>query len=215
MKTSENGIKMIKDFEGYCATPYRATASEKYMTIGFGHYGEDVKDGMRLSKEEAESLLKKDLIRFENAVNNMGKADGKQNAFDALVSFAYNCGEGNLSKLCSSRSLDEISEKIKLYNKAGGVVLNGLVRRREKESEMIKKDLNVKKPMLHDGCFPACGQSYESIVDALKSVGAVSTFDYRKKIASSNGMTGYKGSMEQNITLLRWLKKGVLKRPCM
>ena len=87
-RTSQTGVDLIKEFEGCRLTAYKATSSEQYYTIGYGHYGADVYPGMTITQQQAENLLKSDLIRFENNVNDfLSKYDItiKQNQFDALV----------------------------------------------------------------------------------------------------------------------------------
>ena len=64
-----------------------------------------------------------------------------QNEFDALVSFTYNLGTGNLKRLTDNRKKNEISEGMKLYNKAGGKKLQGLVNRRNEESELFNEPI--------------------------------------------------------------------------
>ena len=135
MKTSDRGIALIKEFEGLRLDAYKAVSTEKYYTIGYGHYGADVKKGMHITEKQAEQFLRSDLQRFEKAVNAIGKPFN-QNQFDALVSFTYNCGEGNLKKLTSGRDIATIGNKLILYNKSGGKVLKGLQRRREKEQAL-------------------------------------------------------------------------------
>lgn len=134
--TSDRGINLIKEFEGLQLTAYKALPNEVYYTIGYGHYGADVKKDMKITESQATDYLKKDLEKAEKAVNGL-KRNFNQNQFDALVSFTYNCGVGNLKKLCApSRSLEVIGQKILLYNKAGGKVYKGLVRRREAEQKL-------------------------------------------------------------------------------
>ena len=71
-----------------------------------------------------------------------------QNQFDALVSFSFNCGIGNLQTLVKNRSLNEIGEALLLYNKADGKVLQGLVNRRKKERELFFTPANtIEKPV--------------------------------------------------------------------
>lgn len=136
MKTNQKGINLIKSFEGFRAKAYKALPSEKYYTIGFGHYGADVKAGMVISIETAEKLLKQDLERFETAVEKLN-LDLTENEFSALVSFTYNCGEANLKKLVKGRSISEIGQALLLYNKAGGKTLEGLARRRRAEKDLF------------------------------------------------------------------------------
>lgn len=137
MKTSNNGLELIKKYEGLKLKAYKPVKTEKYWTIGYGHYGSDVIEGMTISKQKAEELLKKDVKTSETAVNNLPHKFN-QNQFDALVSFTFNLGVGNLKKLCNGRSITEIGDKITLYTKAGGKVLTGLVRRRNEEQKLYK-----------------------------------------------------------------------------
>lgn len=137
---SQAGIDLIKSFEGLSLKAYKCVSTEKYYSIGYGHYGADVKAGQTITKKQAEDLLKQDVQRFVNHVNNyMSIYNFNQNQFDALVSFAYNIG--NIKQLTASgtRSISQISASIPLYNKSGGRVLNGLVRRRKKEQELFNK----------------------------------------------------------------------------
>lgn len=60
-----------------------------------------------------------------------------QEQFDALTSFCYNCGKGNLEKLVCGRSADVVADKLLVYNKGGGKVLPGLVRRRQEERALF------------------------------------------------------------------------------
>lgn len=141
---SQAGIDLIKSFEGLSLKAYKCVSTEKYYTIGYGHYGADVKAGQTITKKQAEDLLKQDVQRFVNHVNNyMSIYNFNQNQFDALVSFAYNIG--NIKQLTASgtRSISQISASIPLYNKSGGRVLNGLVRRRKKEQELFNKKATV------------------------------------------------------------------------
>lgn len=145
MKTSQQGINLIKSFEGLRLTAYKAVSSEKYYTIGYGHYGSDVFAGMQITQSVAEELLKKDLVKFENAVNKyVDTYKLNQNMFDALVSFTYNCGTGNLDKLTNNgkRYISDIRIHILEYNKSGGKVLNGLVKRREAELKLFDTPCN-------------------------------------------------------------------------
>ena len=85
MKTSQIGVDLIKSFEGCRLAAYKPVPTEKYWTIGYGHYGADVVPGIKITQAQAEAYLKKDLERFENAVTRTGLALN-QNQFDALVS---------------------------------------------------------------------------------------------------------------------------------
>ena len=147
MDISQNGLDIIKRNEGLRLTAYKAVKTEQYYTIGYGHYGADVTAGMTITQEQAEAYLKADCASAVKAVNALGLAFN-QNQFDALVSFTYNCGAGNLKKLCAGRTIEEIGEKIVLYNKSGGKVLNGLVRRRAEEQALYNKRNEVLEEMI-------------------------------------------------------------------
>ena len=134
------GINFIKSYEGLVLAAYKATKSERYYTIGYGHYGPDVKQGMIINEGIAETFLRSDLLKFEVAVSKyIDKYNWNQAQFDALVSFAFNCGTGNLDKLLDKgkRTIAEIKEAWPKYNKAGGKILNGLVTRRAAELKMF------------------------------------------------------------------------------
>jgi len=140
MHISENGINLIREFEGLRLKAYKAIPSEKYYTIGYGHYGCDVTADMTITIQQAVSLLKKDLAKFEMNVNKYHiHYCWSQNEFDALVSFAFNIGSIDQLTNKGSRVKSVIAEKIPLYCKAGGKVLPGLVRRRAAEKELFMR----------------------------------------------------------------------------
>ena len=138
MRTAQAGIDLIKSFEGLRLKAYKPVSTEKYYTIGYGHYGADVKPDMVITADYAEALLRLDLDKFERAVNSYER-NWNQNQFDALVSFTFNCGIANLKRLVTNRTNAQIAQKIVLYNKAGGKVLKGLVRRRKAEQELFMR----------------------------------------------------------------------------
>lgn len=137
MKTSRKGIDLIKKFEGCRYVAYKALPSEQYYTIGYGHYGADVTPGMSITPEDASNFLMRDLGKFELYVEKTVTIPLNQDQFDALVSFTYNCGPGNLRKLVTGRTVSQIADAFLLYNKAGGKVLKGLTRRREAERALF------------------------------------------------------------------------------
>lgn len=137
------GLDLIKSFEGCRLTAYKAVSTEQYYTIGWGHYGSDVTEGMTITQARADELLLQDVANSVAAVNNPVycpiTASMNQNQFDALVSFTFNCGAGNLKTLCANRTAAQISSMIPAYNKSGGKVLAGLVRRRAAEQALFNK----------------------------------------------------------------------------
>lgn len=136
MVTSNRGIEFIKAFESCRLTAYKALPQELYYTIGYGHCGPDVTEGMTITAADAEEFLRRDLGHFEAHVSRL-KFELTQDQFDALVSFAYNCGAKNLRKLTTGRTISQIADAMLLYNKAGGKVLKGLTRRREAERALF------------------------------------------------------------------------------
>lgn len=161
MKTSTKGINLIKEFEGCQLTAYKCLAG--VWTIGYGHTGKvdgkAIGSGMQITSAKATSLLKADLASFEKAVESCKGLTFKpnQNQFDALVSFAYNCGTGSLNTLVTNRSASTVSQKILLYTKANGKELAGLVRRRKAEKELF--DTVVAKSVETETKKPATTQS--------------------------------------------------------
>lgn len=141
---SSIGLNLIKSFEGCKLTAYKCLPTEKYYTIGYGHYGSDVTPGMKITKEQAEELLLQDCKKAIKHVNSfMSKYNFNQNQFDALVSFAFNVGSINQLTASGTRTLEQISSKITAYNKSGGRVIAGLVKRRAKEKELFDTPTNT------------------------------------------------------------------------
>ena len=137
MKLSRKGLNLIKKYEGLRLSSYKADPSEAMWTIGYGHYG--VGPNLKITEQEAEIYLIKDLSRAEICVNGYDHIyHFNQNQFDALVSFTYNCGSGCLKQLTKGRTLKQIGEKIILYNKANGKPLAGLTRRRKAEQALYQ-----------------------------------------------------------------------------
>lgn len=157
-KISERGLTLIQSFEGLRLTAYKAVSTEKYYTIGYGHYGADVQKGMTISEEQAESYLKEDVAWAEKHVNSyMFIYNFTQNQFDALVSFTYNVG--NITSLTASgtRSLTEIAEKMLSYNKSGGKALVGLTRRRSAEQQLFLSEDDTEEDITyHSALEVAC-----------------------------------------------------------
>ena len=140
MNISSTGLNLIKKWEGGPWLTAKRFGSEKYLSIGYGHYGPDVKVGQKITKAEAESLLKKDVQKAVNHVNTINNKYGykfNQNEFDALVSFTYNIGSINQLTANGTRSKATIANKMLLYNKSCGKVLAGLTNRRKDERKLF------------------------------------------------------------------------------
>ncbi|HRX37788.1 MAG TPA: lysozyme [Parvularculaceae bacterium] len=149
MKTSSNGIELIKRFEGLELEAYQDIAG--IWTIGYGHTGADVKEGMKISQREAEELLKQDLKSREDAVSRLASASLNQNEFDALVSFVYNVGAEAFKNSTARRRLNSgdrvgAAEALTWWNKAtvNGVLreVTGLTRRRAAERALFLEPVN-------------------------------------------------------------------------
>lgn len=141
MKTSTAGINLIKKFEGCRLNAYKPVPTEKYWTIGYGHYGPDVTTGMVITQAQAEIMLGIDLQKYEQAVERYTPFPLSQTQFDALVSFAFNCGAGNLQQLVKKRNALQVADAMLRYNKAGGKELAGLTRRRAEERALFMKGI--------------------------------------------------------------------------
>jgi len=143
-KISNKGIDLIKSFEGYYPNAYLCPAN--VPTIGWGTIrypnGQKVKMGDKCTIEQATAYLINDLKGFESSVDAMCVDSLNQSQFDALVSFTYNLGAGNLksSTLLKKVNINPLDPTIKAeflkWNKAGGKVLAGLTRRREAEANL-------------------------------------------------------------------------------
>lgn len=154
MITSNEGRRLIKNYEGLRLKAYKPVAAEKYWTIGYGHYGADVSQNMVITEAQAENYLTQDLKKFENAVNKLGRTFN-QNQFDALVSFTYNCGAGSLNTLCRNRNNAQIAEALLLYCKdVTGKVLPGLQKRRKQERELFLKPVSQNTQIINEKKLP-------------------------------------------------------------
>lgn len=141
MKISKDGIAFIKQWEGCKLTAYKAVPTEKYYTVGIGHYGADVKKGDVITQAQAEQLLIKDVAPIETLLNNL-HVTFTQGQFDALCSWIFNSGVGNFNsstmrKYIIERRPDEnITDQMVKWHNAGGKPLAGLKRRRVAEANL-------------------------------------------------------------------------------
>ena len=139
-KISQAGLDLIKQFEGCRLVAYQCSAG--VWTIGYGHTA-GVHRGMKITQAQAEAYLKQDVAKFEKYVNNASYVPFtdklNQNQFDALVSFAFNLGQGNLMKLCKGRTINQVPGAMPQYCKANGKNLPGLQRRRKAEATLYNK----------------------------------------------------------------------------
>lgn len=139
-RISDACLQLVKHFEGCHLKSYRCPAN--VLTIGYGHTGPDVKEEMSITQGQADELLKLDMERFENAVRSCVKVPIDQGQFDALVSFAFNCGAQALKASTLLKKLNAVdvigaAQEFHRWNKGGGKVLKGLVRRRAAEAHLF------------------------------------------------------------------------------
>ena len=145
MKISEKGLNLIKEFEGLVLKPYKDAVG--IPTIGYGNtYYEDGRkvslSDPAITEERATELLKMVVKRYEDAINRYVQVPITQNQFDALVSFAYNVGDENVSKstlmkLLNRKQYTQAADQLLRWNKAGGKTLKGLTRRRQAERTLF------------------------------------------------------------------------------
>jgi lysozyme len=142
-KIGKLGLELIKHFEGLYLEAYKCPAN--VWTIGWGHtgltFGKPIVAGMKITKEEAIELLEIDMLKYSKPVRDFVKVPLKQHQFDALVSFTYNCGIGALKtstllKLLNNGDYESVPEQLNRWNKGGGKILDGLVRRRLAEGHL-------------------------------------------------------------------------------
>lgn len=145
MRISENGIEFIRQLEGEKLTAYPDIVG--IWTIGVGHTGfvdgKPVARGMAITKEKSKEILTADLKRFESAVNDAVKVTLTQNQFDALVSLAFNIGEGAFARSTLVNKLNAgdkkgAAEQFLVWKNAGGRVSQGLLNRRQEEKAMFE-----------------------------------------------------------------------------
>ena len=147
MVVSKNGLNLIKEFESFKSKPYLCPSG--VPTIGYGstYYPDGKKVTLQdkeITEQKASEILEyianKD---FGNNINKVVKVPLNQNQFDALVSFAYNVGNGNFNSSTLLRWLNqgnykEASMQLLRWDKSKGIVLNGLARRRKAEKELFE-----------------------------------------------------------------------------
>ncbi|MEY2654204.1 MAG: hypothetical protein RLZZ524_1232, partial [Pseudomonadota bacterium] len=144
MRTSDAGVELIKGFEALRLEAYKDAAG--VWTIGYGHAGQDVREGDTITEAEAERLLRLDLLSAELAVQRLVRAPLNQHQFDALVSLTYNIAAGNLAgstllRLLNSGNYPHAAQQFNLWVHAGGQRLKGLERRRAAERFLFEQPM--------------------------------------------------------------------------
>jgi len=140
MKISQEGLSLIKRFEGCRLKSYKCSAN--VLTIGYGHTS-GVKETDTITQDEADKLLQEDVEQFEKYVDDNVTVELGQSQFDSLVAWTFNLGVGNLRESTMLKKLNNedyksVPSEMKRWNKAGGKTLDGLIRRREAESLLFE-----------------------------------------------------------------------------
>jgi len=181
MRMSADGLALVKEFEGLRLKAYKCPAA--VWTIGYGHTSAAgapiVSADMLISKENAEEILKRDMVQYEDGVRKFVKVDLTQGQFDALVDFAYNAGVGALAKSTllkkvNAEKFDEVPVEFMKWTKGGGKELPGLVRRRRAEVKLWR-GLETEKPVCNDEARtdPDQPKASKSIVQSKEANAAV------------------------------------------
>jgi GH24 family phage-related lysozyme (muramidase) len=135
---SDDGLAFIAKWEGFRADAYKPVPTEKYWTVGFGHYGPDVHKEMHVTRDQALALLHRDTTDAQNAVRQLVKVPLTPSQFDALTSLIFNIGGGAFAESTLLRELNAwdyraAGNQFLRWNKSGSKVLLGLSRRRRAE----------------------------------------------------------------------------------
>lgn len=155
MDISQNGIDLIKHYEGCSLTSYRD--SDNILTIGYGHTG-NVYENEQITQEQADQYFLNDISSFVRMLNNALTVSVSQNQFDALLSFLYNVGPGEVGvkdglfhlksggpstlwKMVESKNFEGAASQFTLWCRSGGVVLRGLLARRRSEQNLFSNGI--------------------------------------------------------------------------
>ena len=141
MSYLDAAAKIIRDFEGEKLLAYKCPAG--IWTIGFGHTGPDVKPNMRITSSDAVRLLYDDMLEADKAIDELVEVPLSENQRAALLSFIFNVGRNafrgsTMLKLLNRGDYVAASSQFPRWNKAGGVVLPGLVKRRSAERKLFE-----------------------------------------------------------------------------
>jgi GH24 family phage-related lysozyme (muramidase) len=211
MQISQNGIDLIKKFEGCSLCAYddltgRACGiNDKLqgtLTIGYGHTGSDVYQGQTITQSQADEILKRDVKVYADYVNQ-AQSNGiinfelNQNMFDSLTSFVYNLGQSNLTKLCLYRTPTQVAEHITAYVNKGSVWEEGLTKRRNAEKDLFLKPCeNVLRETIQNNGGDYMSKTYQngstpepvySDERLVLKIGSLNAYEKCEAIADING----------------------------
>ena len=147
MNYSKNGLHLTENFEGLRLTAYPDPATHgDPWTIGYGHTGAEVHQGMTITQDQAEEFLMQDVQKAVQTVNSKVHTDLTQNEFDALVDFVFNCGAGNfagstLLRKINAGDMEGAALEFEKWTHADGKVMAGLIKRRHAEAVLFLNKL--------------------------------------------------------------------------
>lgn len=214
MRTSQAGIDLIKKYEGCRLTAYVCPAGK--WTIGYGHTSSAgnpvVTPGMTITEEEAETILRNDLTKFESEVERLVKYPIMQNQFDVLVSFQYNTGalgRSTLLKRVNEGRFSDVPAELMKWINGDGKPLPGLIRRRREEAKMWR-GLDTTEPVnfLESRTTPDNPKPSKSIMASKEGGAAIVAAS-----ASTVGMVNEVTSTAQDATDIITALTGALGRP--
>ena len=149
MKISQNGLNLIKQYEGLRLSAYKDPAG--IPTIGYGHT-RNVVLGQKITEEKAEAFLLEDLVIAQTKVSKLDSTyHWNQNEYDALTSFVFNIGSLTALTKFGTRTKEEIASKMLLYVNAGGKKMPGLVNRRKAEHDLFLTPVPNLEPSYPEG----------------------------------------------------------------
>lgn len=132
---SDNGLHFTAAWEKFRGTAYRATPAEKYLTVGYGHYGSDVKEGQKITEGQALVLLNRDMAAAVKAVDAVAHPSLTQAQFDAVVDLVFNAGAGVIAsntgtgQALRAGDVKTLRAKLALFINQNGKPVLGLRRR--------------------------------------------------------------------------------------
>jgi lysozyme len=137
---TRNGLSLTEQFEGCSLTAYKDQVG--VWTIGYGHTGPDVTSGLTITQDQAQALLAQDVGNAAACVNKVVAIELTQDEFDALVDFVFNLGTQAFSGSTLLRELNigditAAAAQFDQWDHAGGVVVAGLLRRRQAEATLF------------------------------------------------------------------------------
>jgi lysozyme len=201
MKLTQEGLDLIKSFEGFSAHWYKCPAN--VWTVGFGHTAAagppSYEPNVAFTKTKALKILCDDLKQYEDAVRQSVRVELNDSQFSALVSFCYNVGPNAFKNSSVLRAVNEgrddlVPSRLMLYTKAGGKVLSGLVRRRQAEGQMFTEGVEDEVVFPSTEIAPTYGKvSYQSSTNIAAGVSTVAM--------TTAGINEVVGNVQETVTI--------------